>query len=59
MKQRTHTWLAIRAIALLEDSGAAPGLVKLLKPYVNSVAIGSWIPDLADSKRGSGDIDRN
>lgn len=59
MKQRTHTWLAIRAIALLEDSGAAPGLVKLLQPHVNSVAIGSWIPDLADSKKGTGDIDNH
>lgn len=59
MKQRTHTWLAIRAIALLEDSKAAPGLVGLLKPHVNSVAIGSWIPDLADAKRGSGDIDNH
>lgn len=59
MKQRTHTWLAIRAIALLEDAGTAPGLVKLLKPHVNSVAIGSWIPDLADSKKGTGDIDNH
>lgn len=59
MKQRTHTWLAIRAIALLEDSDAAPGLVQLLKPHVKSSAIGSWIPDLADSKKGSGDIDNH
>lgn len=57
MKQRTHTWLAIRAIALLEDSGEVPNLVKLLKPCVKETTIGSWIPDLADSKRGSGDID--
>ncbi len=57
MKQRTHTWLAIRAIALLEDSGTAPNLVKLLKPCARVTAIGSWIPDLADSKKGSGDID--
>ncbi len=26
MKQRTHTWLAIRAIALLDDTGIAPDL---------------------------------
>ncbi|MDH4020550.1 MAG: hypothetical protein OEU84_13215 [Xanthomonadales bacterium] len=57
MKQRTHTWLAIRAIALLEDAGETPGLVKILKPHVKESAIGSWIPDLADSKKGSGDID--
>ena len=57
MKQRTHTWLAVRAIALLEDEGETPGLVKILKPCVKETAIGSWIPDLADSKKGSGDID--
>lgn len=59
MKQRTHTWLAIRAIALLEDADIAPDLVRLLKPHVKSTAIGSWIPDLADSKKGSGDIDNH
>ncbi|MEJ1367213.1 MAG: hypothetical protein RPU34_02200 [Candidatus Sedimenticola sp. (ex Thyasira tokunagai)] len=59
MKQRTHTWLAIRAIALLDDTGAAPDLVKLLKPHVKGAAIGSWIPDLADSKKGTGDIDNH
>ncbi|MFC1748822.1 hypothetical protein ACFL2V_08440 [Pseudomonadota bacterium] len=59
MKQRTHTWLAIRAIALLEDSGDTPDLVKLLKPYSKSAAIGSWIPDLVDSRLGFGDIDNH
>jgi len=59
MKQRTHTWLAIRAIALLEDEGKTPGLVKLLKPHTKSAAIGSWIPDMADSKKGFGDIDNH
>ena len=59
MDQRTHTWLAIRAIALLEDSGGPKGLVKILKPNVKGAAIGSWIPDLQDSKKGSGDIDNH
>ncbi|MEW8143420.1 MAG: hypothetical protein AB2776_18680 [Candidatus Thiodiazotropha endolucinida] len=59
MKQRTHTWLAIRAIALLDDAGVAPNLLRLLKPHVKSAAIGSWIPDLADAKKGSGDIDNH
>lgn len=57
MNQRTHTWLAIRAIALLEDSGGPKGLIKILKNSVKGAAIGSWIPDLQDSKKGSGDID--
>ena len=59
MDQRTHTWLAIRAVALLDDANETPGLVKILKPYVKSAAIGSWIPDMADSKPGSGDIDNH
>lgn len=59
MNQRTHTWLAIRAVALLEDSAAPPGLVRLLKNSVKGAAIGSWIPDLQDTKKGSGDIDNH
>lgn len=57
MNQRTHTWLAIRAIALLEDANGPLGLIKILKNNVKGAAIGSWIPDLQDSKKGSGDID--
>jgi len=59
MKQRTHTWLALRAIALLEDEAEVPNFVKLLKPHAKTTAIGSWIPDMADSKRGFGDIDNH
>ena len=59
MNQRTHTWLAIRAIALLEDSNGPKGLIKILKDNVKGAAIGSWIPDLQDSKKGSGDIDNH
>lgn len=57
MNQRTHTWLAIRALSLLEDVGVAPDLVSILKPRLKDSAIGSWIPDLADSKIAGGDID--
>ena len=59
MKQRTHTWIAIRAIALLEEEGEVPKLVRLLKPHVRGAAIGSWIPDLADARKGFGDIDNH
>lgn len=59
MDQTTHTWMAIRASALLEELRLAPGLVGILKPKIKSVAIGSWIPDLRDSKIGSGDIDNH
>jgi hypothetical protein len=59
MNQRTHAWLAVRAVALLADAHEAKGLVKLLKPHLRSTAIGAWIPDLADSKKGGGDIDNH
>lgn len=59
MKQRTHTWLAIRAIALLEDSGEAEGLVKILKPNVTSTAIGAWIPDLSDARSGGSRVENH
>ncbi|MHC4435454.1 MAG: hypothetical protein ACYTBS_26795 [Planctomycetota bacterium] len=54
MNQRTHAWIAVRTIALLEDSGKDKNLVKLLKPHAAKAAIGAWIPDLQDAKRGGG-----
>jgi hypothetical protein len=59
MNQRTHAWLAIRAVALLDDTGTAGGLVSLLKPHVQKASIGAWIPDMQDAKKGSGDIDNH
>ena len=59
MNQRTDTWLAIRAITSLEDEAAVPDLVKILKPQAEASAIGSWIPDLQDTKIASGDIDNH
>jgi hypothetical protein len=52
MNQRTHSWIAIRAIALLEDENAEKNLVKLLKPHAREASVGAWIPDQADAKRG-------
>jgi hypothetical protein len=57
MKQPTHAWIAIRAIALLEDSKKSPELVKLLKPHVYEAAVGAWMPDLTDAKRAGGAVD--
>ena len=54
MDQTTHAWIASRAVGLLEDEGRTPNLMELLKPYVKSSAIGAWLPDLQDTKRGSG-----
>ena len=52
MDQPTHAWIAVRAIALLEDNGICTGLVNLVKPHVLGAAIGAWIPDESDSWRG-------
>ena len=59
MDQITHTCLAVRAIGLLEDSNADPNLVALLKTEMHKTAIGAWMPDLQDTKRGSGKIDNH
>jgi hypothetical protein len=59
MDQITHTCLAVRAIGLLEDSNADPNLVTLLKTEMNKTAIGAWMPDLQDTKKGSGKIDNH
>lgn len=54
MNQRTHAWIALRAIRLLETEGSENAdLVKLLKPYSQEASIGAWIPDKRDAKLGS------
>ncbi len=57
MKQRTHTWLAIRALALLEEEDDVPELVKMLKPHIRSTTIGAWLPDMADARTGGAAIE--
>lgn len=52
MNQRTHAWIAIRAIKLLEDEDQSGRLVNLLKPFTQEAAIGAWIPDKRDAKLG-------
>ncbi|MCI5219769.1 MAG: hypothetical protein D3914_11440, partial [Candidatus Electrothrix sp. LOE2] len=59
MNQRTHAWIAVRAVALLEDEGSCPELVNLLKPLVKSAAVGAWIPDKRDAKIGGADTDNH
>jgi hypothetical protein len=59
MNQRTHAWIAVRTIALLEDSGQNKDLVKLLKPHAGKAAIGAWIPDLQDAKRAGSATDNH
>ncbi len=45
MDQQTHSWIAIRAIALLEEKNETPNLVRLLKPHARQASVGAWIPD--------------
>lgn len=59
MNQRTHAWIAIRAVALLADEENCSGIVKLLKPFLKAAAIGSWLPDKRDAKIGGSDTDNH
>jgi len=52
MDQRTHAWIAIRAIKLLKDEGQVPRFIEVLKPYAQEASIGAWIPDKRDAKLG-------
>lgn len=52
MNQRTHSWIAIRAISLLADENKERNLVRLLAPHARMASIGAWIPDQMDAKRG-------
>lgn len=52
MNERTHAWIAIRAIALLEEEGKSANLVSLLKSHATKASVGAWIPDCVDAKRG-------
>lgn len=45
MKQRAHSWVALRALKLLDDSGRVPKLVELLSYYLSDVWEGVWLPD--------------
>jgi hypothetical protein len=52
MDRSVHAWIALRAIALLEDSRGHADLVELLKLRCREASVGAWIPDMADAKRG-------
>jgi hypothetical protein len=52
MDQRTHSWIAIRAMALLADENKEHNLVALLLPQARQASVGAWIPDQTDAKRG-------
>jgi len=45
MKQKAHSWIALRALKLIEDSRKVPKLSELLFYYLADVWEGAWIPD--------------
>jgi hypothetical protein len=59
MKQATHAWIAVRAMGLIEDDPETAGLFSIFRPHIKNAALGAWMPDLADSKLGSGDLDNH
>lgn len=54
MDQAAHAWIALRAVALIEDTATDKNLAALLSPHAAHAALGAWLPDLADAKRGGG-----
>jgi len=45
VKQKAHSWVALRALKLIEDSGQVPKLSELLFYYLADVWEGAWISD--------------
>ena len=56
MKQRGHTWIAIRAVGLIQDDPKTQGLAEILAPWVQHSYIGCWLPDMHKFKKGHGII---
>jgi hypothetical protein len=56
MKQTGHTWIALRAIGLIQDDPKTLGLAKVLAPWANHSYIGCWLPDMPKFKKGHGII---
>jgi hypothetical protein len=56
MKQRGHTWIALRAIGLIQDDPKTEGLAKVLEPWAKHSYVGCWLPDMSGFKKGHGII---
>lgn len=56
MKQTGHTWIALRAIGLIQDDPKTLGLAKVLAPWAKYSYIGCWLPDMPKFKKGHGII---
>jgi len=56
MKQRGHTWIALRAIGLIQEDTKTLDLAKVLAPKAKESYIGCWLPDMSKFKKGHGII---
>ena len=54
MKQKAHTWIALRAIGLLQNDWKTKKLASILSPYARESCIGCWLPDMSSFKKGHG-----
>ncbi len=56
MKQIGHTWIALRAIGLIQDDPKTRKLAQVLAPWAKHSCIGCWLPDMPKFKKGHGII---
>lgn len=56
MKQTAHTWIALRAIGLIQEDPKTQDLGKVLAPWAKHSYIGCWLPDMPGFKKGHGVI---
>lgn len=54
MKQRCHTWIALRAVDLISNDPDTKELSSVLIPRSKYSSIGCWLPDMNDFKKGHG-----
>lgn len=54
MKQTGHTWIALRAIGLIQDDPKTRDLAKVLAPWAKHSYVGCWLPDWPKFKKGHG-----
>lgn len=59
MKQQTHTWIALRALALIKKDPKTRGLAKLLEHQARESYIGCWLPDMISFKKGHGQTEKH
>jgi hypothetical protein len=59
MDHIAHAWIAVRAVQYLRTVDAKNPFINLLSENIKDAFIAAWLPDLNDSKLGSGDTDNH